>query len=135
MTTRGGFLVDEDPRLFDPSFFGITGLEVETMDASQRKLLEVRYASFENAGETWESISGSNPGVFVGNFSLDHWVTQARVWDYQDHMPLLVQVPVYSATVSATYLTSTGQGMNCYHPIILVTIATLADVDSMKPCY
>lgn len=29
MTTRGGFLVDEDPRLFDPAFFGMTGLEVE----------------------------------------------------------------------------------------------------------
>ncbi|KAF2686244.1 hypothetical protein K458DRAFT_441826 [Lentithecium fluviatile CBS 122367] len=69
MATRGGFLLDEDPRLFDPSFFGITGLELETMDASQRKLLE-------------DSISGSSTGVFIGNFSLDHWVTQARDWDY-----------------------------------------------------
>ena len=39
--TRGGFLVDEDPRLFDHAFFGIMGHEVETMDPSQRKLLEV----------------------------------------------------------------------------------------------
>ncbi|KAL7623513.1 hypothetical protein AAE478_007196 [Parahypoxylon ruwenzoriense] len=81
MATRGGFLVDEDPRLFDPAFFGMTGLEVENMDASQRKLLEVVYEAIENAGETWESISGSRTGVFVGNFSFDHWVTQARDWD------------------------------------------------------
>ena len=72
----------EDPRLFDAAFFGMTGLEVETMDVSQRKLLEVIYEAFENAGETWESISGSRTGVFVGTFSLDHWVMQARDWDY-----------------------------------------------------
>lgn len=82
MATKGGFLVDEDPRLFDHSFFGITGLEAETMDPSQRKLLEVVYEAFENAGETWESVSGTRTGVFVGNFSLDHWVMQARDWDY-----------------------------------------------------
>jgi hypothetical protein len=29
MATRGGFFVDEDPRLFDPAFFGMTGLESE----------------------------------------------------------------------------------------------------------
>lgn len=39
--TRGGFLLDEDARLFDHTFFGMTGREVETMDPSQRKLLEV----------------------------------------------------------------------------------------------
>ncbi|ETS86665.1 hypothetical protein PFICI_00493 [Pestalotiopsis fici W106-1] len=82
MSTKGGFLVDEDPRLFDHSFFGMTGLEVETMDPSQRKLLEVVYEAFENGGETWDSISGSRTGVFVGNFSLDHWMMQARDWDY-----------------------------------------------------
>ncbi|KAK7734288.1 Type I Iterative PKS [Cytospora paraplurivora] len=77
MSTRGGFLLDEDPRCFDPAFFGMTGLEVETMDASQRKLLEVIYEAFENSGETWDSVSGSRTGVFVGNFSLDpasNWI-------------------------------------------------------------
>ncbi|KEY74555.1 hypothetical protein S7711_07158 [Stachybotrys chartarum IBT 7711] len=70
--TRGGFLLTEDPRLFDPAFFSITPLEAETMDPSQRKLLEVVYEAFENAGETWESVAGSDTGVFVGNFSTDH---------------------------------------------------------------
>ncbi|KAI1426421.1 hypothetical protein F5Y12DRAFT_713150 [Xylaria sp. FL1777] len=80
--TEGGFLVDSDPRLFDHTFFGITGREAETLDPSQRKLLEVVYEAFENAGETWESVAGSNTGVFVGNFALDHWVIQARDWDF-----------------------------------------------------
>ncbi|PYI09473.1 hypothetical protein BO78DRAFT_415749 [Aspergillus sclerotiicarbonarius CBS 121057] len=76
------FLLEEDPRLFDPSFFGITDVEAETMDASQRKLLEVTYEAFENAGETWDSMSGSRVGVFVGDISFDNYVSQTRDWDY-----------------------------------------------------
>ena len=75
-------MLDEDPRLFDPSFFGIQPLEVETMDASQRKLLEVIYEAFENAGETLETVSGSRTGVFVGNFATDHTVIQSRDSDH-----------------------------------------------------
>ncbi|CRG92723.1 Lovastatin nonaketide synthase [Talaromyces islandicus] len=78
---KGAFLAEGDARLFDHSFFGMTGLEVETMDPSQRKLLEVSYEAIENAGETWNSVSGSRTGVFVGNFCLDHWMIQSRDWD------------------------------------------------------
>ncbi|KAI1121201.1 hypothetical protein F5Y10DRAFT_288746 [Nemania abortiva] len=78
---RGAYLAEEDARLFDHSFFRMTGLEVETLDPSQRKLLEVTYEAFENAGETWESVSGTRTGVFVGNFCLDHWMIQSRDWD------------------------------------------------------
>jgi acyl transferase domain-containing protein len=52
------------------------------VDPSQRKLHEVVYEVVEIAGETLESIYESRTGVFVGNFSFDHWVTQAREWDY-----------------------------------------------------
>ncbi|KGO58461.1 hypothetical protein PEX2_069710 [Penicillium expansum] len=81
MSMRGAFLADEDARLFDHSFFGMTRLEVDTLDPSQRKLLEVTYEAIENAGETWESVSGSRTGVFVGNFCLDHWMIQSQDWD------------------------------------------------------
>ncbi|KAI9690328.1 MAG: Type I Iterative PKS [Bathelium mastoideum] len=81
MAMKGAFLAEEDARLFDHSFFGMTGLEVETLDPSQRKLLEVAYEAIENAGETWDSVSGSRTGVFVGNFCLDHWMIQSRDWD------------------------------------------------------
>jgi acyl transferase domain-containing protein len=79
---KEGFLLTEDPRLFDAAFFGITDIEAETMDASQRKLLEITYEAFENAGETWESMSGSRTGVFVGDISFDNYVTQVRDCDY-----------------------------------------------------
>ncbi|KAL8672824.1 MAG: hypothetical protein Q9168_002735 [Polycauliona sp. 1 TL-2023] len=81
MSMKGAFLSEEDARLFDHSFFGMTGLEVETLDPSQRKLLEVAYEAIENAGETWSSVSGTRTGVFVGNFCLDHWMIQSRDWD------------------------------------------------------
>lgn len=60
----------------------MTPLEVATMDPSQRKLLEVVYEAFENAGETWESFSGSQTGVYVGNFGLDHLIVQNRDPDH-----------------------------------------------------
>ena len=81
MAMRGAYLVDEDAKMFDHSF-GMTGLEVETMDPLQRKLLEVTYEALENGGETWESISGTRTGVFVGNLCLDHCMIQSRDWDY-----------------------------------------------------
>ena len=77
-----GFLLDEDPLLFDPVLFGITDSEVESLDVAQRKLLECTYEAFENAGETWESVSGSRTGVFVGDICFDNYVTQTRDWDY-----------------------------------------------------
>ncbi|KAI0534672.1 hypothetical protein GGR58DRAFT_505021 [Xylaria digitata] len=81
MAMRGTFLAHDDARAFDNAFFGITNLEVETLDPSQRQLLEVTYEAFENAGETLDSISGTRTGVFVGNFCLDHWMIQSRDWD------------------------------------------------------
>ncbi|KAK7962110.1 Type I Iterative PKS [Apiospora aurea] len=78
---QGGFLVEEDARLFDSAFFGIASREVETMDPAQRKLLEVVYEAFENGGETWESISNSRTGVYIGNCALDHVLIQARDWE------------------------------------------------------
>ena len=53
-----------------------------TVDPSQRKLLEVVYEAFENAGEPWESFSGSRTGVFVGNFSTDHTLIAGRDPDH-----------------------------------------------------
>ncbi|TQV90381.1 polyketide synthase [Cordyceps javanica] len=81
-STQGGFLLAEDARLFDHTFFGMQQTEVETMDPSQRKLLEVTYEALENAGETLESVSGTRTGVFVGNFTIDHTVIHSRDPEY-----------------------------------------------------
>ncbi|KAI0898729.1 hypothetical protein F4806DRAFT_506709 [Annulohypoxylon nitens] len=78
MATMGGHLLQEDPRLFDHSFFGITATEATSMDPSQRKLLEVTYEAFDSACVPLEKVSGSRTGVFVGNFNNDHQLMQLR---------------------------------------------------------
>ncbi|KAI0198016.1 putative polyketide synthase [Astrocystis sublimbata] len=82
MFTEGAHLLQEDPRLFDHAFFGITAAEAMSMDPSQRKLLEVTYEAFENAGEPWHKFSGSRTGVFIGNFNNEHQVMQFRDLDH-----------------------------------------------------
>lgn len=82
INTRGGYLLAEDPRLFDHGFFGMTSTEVMSMDPMQRKLLEVAYEAFESAGEVWETFSGSRTGVYIGNFGIDHQLTQMRDVDF-----------------------------------------------------
>ena len=82
MFTKGGYFLKEDPKQFDHTFFGITPLETMTMDPAQRKLLEVTYEAFENAGESWDSFSASYTGVFVGNFNYDHQLMQVRDADH-----------------------------------------------------
>ncbi|KAL6855655.1 polyketide synthase [Trichoderma novae-zelandiae] len=82
MSVDGGYFIREDVRNFDASFFGINNLEASYMDPQQRKLLEVVYECLENAGLSMEDVSGSNTAVFVGNFTVDYSVMQARDTDY-----------------------------------------------------
>ncbi|KAF2452119.1 putative polyketide synthase [Karstenula rhodostoma CBS 690.94] len=88
MVTKGGYLLQEDPRHFDHSFFGISATEALSIDPAQRKLLEVTYEAFESAGETLESLSGSRTGVFVGNFNNEHQLMQFR--DQELTLPYVV---------------------------------------------
>ncbi|KAG9671303.1 ketoacyl-synt-domain-containing protein, partial [Aureobasidium melanogenum] len=82
--TRGGYFLshDEQLRQFDPSFFGISPLEASAMDPQQRKLLEVVYESFENAGATLEELSGSKTSCFVGCFTNDMRSMASRDLEY-----------------------------------------------------
>ena len=82
MYTRGGYVLQEDTKNFDNAFFGISATETLTLDPSQRKLLEVTYEAFENAGEPWDKFYGSRTGVFVGNFNSDHQLMQFRDPDH-----------------------------------------------------
>ncbi|KAI1851631.1 hypothetical protein JX266_003093 [Neoarthrinium moseri] len=78
MNADGGYFLQEDVRLFENGFFGINSMETAYMDPQQRKLLEVVFECFENAGVSLEEISGTNTGVYVGNFTVDHQTIQAR---------------------------------------------------------
>ncbi|KAK6949038.1 hypothetical protein Daesc_009110 [Daldinia eschscholtzii] len=48
------------------------------MDPQQRKLLEVVFECFENAGASLSDMSDSNTGVYVGNFTQDNLQMQMR---------------------------------------------------------
>ncbi|GAW26376.1 putative polyketide synthase [Rosellinia necatrix] len=82
MNVDGGYFLKEDVRQFDNSFFGINNLEASYMDPQQRKLLEVVFECFEDAGSTLEDVSGTNTAVYVGNFTVDYQSMQSRDPDY-----------------------------------------------------
>jgi acyl transferase domain-containing protein/acyl carrier protein/enoyl-CoA hydratase/carnithine racemase/NAD(P)-dependent dehydrogenase (short-subunit alcohol dehydrogenase family) len=57
---------------FDPTFFGISGLEATYMDPQQRLFLEEAWKTLENAGHAGDDIVGRKVGVFVGASSGDY---------------------------------------------------------------
>ncbi|TGJ85285.1 hypothetical protein E0Z10_g3506 [Xylaria hypoxylon] len=82
INSTGGYFLQEDPRLFENAFFGINNLEASSMNAQQRKLLEVVYESFESGGVPLAKVRGSKTGVYVGNFTNDHMIMQYKDPEY-----------------------------------------------------
>ena len=76
-TRRGGFVTGLDQ--FDARFFGISGTEATSMDPQQRILLEVCWASLEDAGIAPDSLAGTRTGVFVGIANDDFLPTHRDV--------------------------------------------------------
>ncbi|KAH8196090.1 hypothetical protein TruAng_009746 [Truncatella angustata] len=68
----GGYFLDGNPVDFDPSFFNMTPIEAQWLDPQQRKILEVCYEVFENAGIPLDKVAGSNTGVYVASFTSDY---------------------------------------------------------------
>lgn len=71
---RGGFL-SERIDAFDPGCFGVSPREAEHLDPQQRLLMEVAWEAFEDAGIPLGAVAGSDTGVYVGAFMLDHLLT------------------------------------------------------------
>ncbi|KAI9367734.1 beta-ketoacyl synthase, partial [Aspergillus egyptiacus] len=69
---RSGFFLAEDPAVFDAPFFSMTAKEAAGMDPMQRKLLEVSYEAFENAGIPMTTLPGSATGVYTGVMTNDY---------------------------------------------------------------
>ncbi|GJL54718.1 MAG: hypothetical protein NPIRA02_18500 [Nitrospirales bacterium] len=71
-----GHFIDWDYKEFDAGFFNFAPIEVEYFDPQQRLLLEVSWEAMENAGLDVSSLMGTNVGVYVGGFTLDHMLNQ-----------------------------------------------------------
>lgn len=74
VSSWGGFLDEID--LFDPVAFGISPREAQTMDPSQRLLLEASQNCWEGAGFRPSRWAGRPVGVFVGAFTQDYLLLQ-----------------------------------------------------------
>ncbi|KAF7125782.1 hypothetical protein CNMCM5793_002075 [Aspergillus hiratsukae] len=66
------YLLAEDHRQFDASFFGIKPVEANAIDPQQRLLLETVYESLEAAGIPVEQLQGTPTAVFVGLMCADY---------------------------------------------------------------
>ncbi|OGM48141.1 hypothetical protein ABOM_002899 [Aspergillus bombycis] len=72
------YLLSQDIRLFDASFFRISPAEAEAMDPQQRILLETVYEALESAGCPLEQLRGSLTSVYAGLMNGDYADIQAR---------------------------------------------------------
>jgi amino acid adenylation domain-containing protein len=67
------YLLEENPRVFDHSFFNIHPKEAEAMDPQQRLLLETVYEGIESAGYSVQELKGSPTAVYVGQMTADYY--------------------------------------------------------------
>ena len=56
---------------FDNGLYGINDFEASQMDPQQCLLLECTTMALQDAGITTRDMSGSNTGVFVGEFTAE----------------------------------------------------------------
>ncbi len=68
------FLKDFDYRSLDDAFFGLSPREAEVLDPQQRLMMEVAWEALEDSGLGALRWSGRRVGVYVGAFTLDHYV-------------------------------------------------------------
>ncbi len=60
--SSNGYFLEQNPRVFNATFFNIAPKEAEAMDPQQRLLLEVVYEALESAGYTLEMYAGESVG-------------------------------------------------------------------------
>lgn len=78
---RRAYLMEQDVRMFDASFFNISPNEADSMDPQQRMLLETVYEALESGGHTIRGLRGSNTAVYVGTMAVEYADSLARDLD------------------------------------------------------
>lgn len=91
------YLLEEDWREFDASFFNINPREAESMDPQQRILLESVYEAIESSGYRLDQMNGSRTSVHVGIMTADFADLQLRDTE---------TLPTYHATGTARSILS-----------------------------
>ncbi|KAH9844660.1 Hybrid NRPS-PK synthetase [Teratosphaeria destructans] len=72
------YLIQEDIRHFDSTFFNVNPAEADAMDPQQRLALETVFESLETAGYTLQKIAGSLTAVYLGVMTSDYRDIQLR---------------------------------------------------------
>ncbi|KAF7155441.1 hypothetical protein CNMCM5623_007512 [Aspergillus felis] len=75
------YFLEEDPFMFDNTFFNIQSGESEAMDPQHRMLLETVYDALCDTGIPMELLRGSSTSVFVGLMCDDWSGLLTRDWD------------------------------------------------------
>ena len=91
------YLLADDIRWFDASFFGIKPVEASAIDPQQRLLLEVVYEAIEAAGLPIAGLRGSKTAIYVGLMCGDYDTMVSRDTD---------AIPTYHATGTARSIIS-----------------------------
>lgn len=75
INTHSLYFLDQDISAFDARFFNIHPHEAHCLDPQQRILLETTYEALEHAGQTLETIKGSDTSVYVGAYATEYVYT------------------------------------------------------------
>ncbi|KAI3316791.1 reducing type I polyketide synthase [Xylariaceae sp. AK1471] len=91
---KGGYFLEEDVGLFDPSFFNFSSDVAASMDPQIRMLLELTFESLESAGIPVHELAGSKTSVYAGTFTKDY---HDRLLTDPLHMPRAFVTGNYAA--------------------------------------
>ncbi|KAI0109091.1 putative polyketide synthase [Nemania sp. FL0031] len=91
---KGGYFLEEDVGLFDPTFFNLSAEAAAALDPQIRLLLELTFESLESAGISLDSITGTNTSVYSGTFTKDY---HDRLITDPEHVPRSYIISNYAA--------------------------------------
>ncbi|KAH8706040.1 reducing polyketide synthase [Talaromyces proteolyticus] len=72
LPVKGGYMLKQDPYVFDAAFFNITAAEAISFDPKQRIAMEVTYEAFENGGITLQAAAGTKTACYIGTSMSDY---------------------------------------------------------------
>ncbi|KAK1993635.1 KR domain-containing protein [Colletotrichum falcatum] len=72
LPVKGGYMLKQDPYVWDAAFFNITAAEAIAFDPKQRIAMEVAYEALENAGLSLQRVAGTQTACYMGTSMSDY---------------------------------------------------------------